>query len=51
MDKDYYCPECGEKLFKSGCCGSTGYFCMKCHRLISRSKMLEQPPTKDSKTQ
>ncbi|MGL5416074.1 MAG: zinc-ribbon domain-containing protein [Clostridium sp.] len=46
----YYCPECGSEL---GCiqgCGSTGYFCDKCKKLISSKAILtEESKNKEDK--
>lgn len=46
MEKDYYCPECGFKLEKIEGCGSVGYLCDKCKKLISRKRILTEEQTK-----
>lgn len=40
MEKEYFCPECNSKLEKIEGCGSVGYLCDKCKKLISRKRIL-----------
>jgi hypothetical protein len=40
--EDYYCPQCFEKLERLSGCGSVGYMCNACRKLISRKKMLSR---------
>lgn len=45
----YYCPECGKELECIRGCGSTGYFCNECKKLISSKAILTEPLKKDNK--
>lgn len=47
MEKEYYCPECNLKLEKIVGCGSVGYFCNKCNKLVSKKRILTEKQTKD----
>lgn len=42
MEKSFYCPECSHKLEEIKGCGSIGYFCDYCKKLISRKVMLTE---------
>lgn len=41
MEK-YYCPECKSEVECIKGCGSTGYFCNKCNKLISSKVVLTE---------
>lgn len=45
--EQYYCNVCYSKLSEESGCGSVSYFCPKCKRLVSRSKMLTEDQLKD----
>ena len=45
----YYCPECSNVIECIRGCGSTGYFCNKCKKLISSKAVLTEPPTEIKK--
>ena len=45
----YYCPKCGNVIECIKGCGSTGYFCNKCKRLISSKDVLTEEPTEIKK--
>lgn len=45
----YYCPECGNEVECIQGCGSTGYFCNKCNKLISSKAILTEASTKKDK--
>jgi len=51
QQKKHYCPTCNGELEMLSGCGAVGYFCNHCRKLVSRSKMLDEPkdkqPTKD----
>lgn len=40
----YYCPECGKSVECIRGCGSTGYFCNTCKKLISSKAVLTEDP-------
>ena len=40
--ENYYCPVCKSKLEVESGCGSVSYFCNKCNKLISSSKILTE---------
>lgn len=42
MEKSFYCPECKSKLEEITGCGSVGYFCDHCKKLISRKAILTE---------
>ncbi|MCM8710053.1 zinc ribbon domain-containing protein [Clostridium sp. SYSU_GA19001] len=48
MNDVFYCPDCSSKLEVISGCGSTSYFCNKCKKLISKTKIVphEQLVTK-----
>lgn len=37
---DYYCPQCHNKLERIASCGTVGYMCDTCKRLVSKTKIL-----------
>ena len=41
----YYCPDCGRVIECIRGCGSTGYFCNECKKLISSKAVLTEPKT------
>lgn len=45
----YYCPECSSVIECIRGCGSTGYFCNKCKKLISSKAVLTEAPTENKK--
>lgn len=45
----YYCPECGKVIECIRGCGSTGYFCNNCNKLISSKAVLTEKPTQTDK--
>ncbi len=47
MEKQYYCPDCGDKLEIEKGCGSTSYFCPSCKIIKSSKRILEKPPKKE----
>lgn len=47
MEAENYCPECKSKLEKISGCGSIGYFCNKCNKLISRKRILTEEQVKN----
>lgn len=51
MEEQYYCPECNSELEKIAGCGSVAYFCGKCKKIISRTKMLTKEQLKENMTQ
>ena len=44
-----YCPECGNEIECIKGCGSTGYFCNTCKKLISSKCVLTEKPLKIKK--
>ena len=42
----YYCHKCGNVIECINGCGSTGYFCNKCKRLISSKDVLTETVNK-----
>lgn len=46
----YYCPECGSVIECIRGCGSTGFFCNKCNKLISSKVVLTEEPVKKEET-
>jgi quercetin dioxygenase-like cupin family protein len=38
----YYCPECRNKLEELASCGTIGYFCNSCNKLISSKKIISE---------
>jgi len=45
----YYCPECSNVIECIRGCGSTGYFCNNCKKLISSKVVLTELPTEIKK--
>ena len=45
----YYCPECGNVIERIIGCGSTGYFCNTCKKLISSKVVLTEKTTEIKK--
>ena len=45
----YYCAECGSVIECIKGCGSTGYFCNKCRKLISSKAVLTELPAEVKK--
>jgi len=45
--KKHYCPTCNGELEMLSGCGAVGYFCNHCRKLVSRSKMLDEPTEKE----
>lgn len=46
--EEFYCPACKKKLDRYEGCGSVGYFCSTCKKLVSRSKMLRADECQES---
>ncbi len=42
MEKSFYCPDCSHKLEEIKGCGSVGYFCDHCKKLISKKSILTE---------
>jgi len=38
--EDYYCPKCNDKLERLSGCGTVGYMCNTCKRLVSKKNIL-----------
>ncbi len=47
MEEQYFCPECKGLLEKIQGCGSVGYFCDNCKKLVSRKRILTEEQLKD----
>ena len=45
----YYCPECGSVIECIKGCGSTGYFCNNCKKLISSKAVVTEESSKTKK--
>ncbi len=42
MSEKYYCPDCKGPLEELTGCGTQGFFCDSCKKLISRKKILSE---------
>jgi len=49
--KKHYCPTCNGELEMLSGCGAVGYFCNHCRKLVSRSKMLDEPMREEQQKQ
>lgn len=47
MEESFYCPDCNNKLEEIKGCGSVGYFCDHCKKLISKKSILTEVQMKD----
>ena len=49
INMTYYCPECGNAVECIKGCGSTGYFCNTCKKLISSKAVLTEKISEETK--